>query len=71
MRYNILVKPGSKIAKITPEDDLIIVRTHAKAHDGEANKAVIRQLAEYFQVPKSSISLVRGEKSQHKVIEVG
>lgn len=70
MRYSITVKPGSKVEKITEENGEIIVRTHAKAHDGEANKAVIEALAKHFGVAKTSIKIVSGEKSKHKIIEI-
>ena len=70
MKYSITVKPGSKVEKITEENGEIIVRTHVKAHDGEANKAVIGALAKHFGVAKTSIKIVSGEKSKHKIIEI-
>ena len=38
--------------------------------DGSANEELMRVLAEYYNVPKSRISIVRGDKSRYKVIEV-
>ncbi len=70
MRYIVLVKPGSKVEKIEQNDDTIIVRTHAKAHDGEANKAVIELLSDYLHVPKTQITIVSGLKSKRKIIEI-
>ena len=70
MRYNVTVKPGTKHEEITEKDGEIVVRTHAKAHDGEANKAVIEALADHFDVVKTSIRIVSGEKSKHKIIEI-
>ncbi|MBQ3325748.1 DUF167 domain-containing protein [Candidatus Saccharibacteria bacterium] len=70
MKYSVTVKPGSKIEKITEENGEIIVRTHAKAHDGEANKATVEALAKYFGVAKTSVKLISGEKSKHKIIEI-
>lgn len=70
MKYSVTVKPGSKIEKITEENGEIIVRTHAKAHDGEANKAVIEALAKHFGVAKTSIKITSGEKSKHKIVEI-
>lgn len=38
--------------------------------DGAANAAVVRALADYFDVPKSHIKIVRGETSRNKVVEL-
>lgn len=70
MKYEILVKPGSKLEKIEEKDGKIVVFIHARAHDGEANKAVIKNLAEYFNVPKTSIKILVGEKSRKKIVEI-
>ena len=37
---------------------------------GEANKDLIKLLAKYFQVSKSNITIVKGETSHYKVIEI-
>ena len=71
MRYNVLVKPGSSrdlVEKI--DDSSLVVRTHAKAHDNEANTAVVELLSDYFEVAKSRISVARGAKSRQKVVEI-
>ena len=46
------------------------IKTRKKAHDGEANQAVIKLLAEYFHTNKSSVKIIKGATSSHKVIEV-
>ena len=38
--------------------------------DGKANKELIKLLAEKLEVSKSKISIVKGEKSKEKIIEV-
>ncbi len=71
MKYSVLVKPGgSRNLVEKTEDGSLIVRTHAKAHDGEANKAVVELLADYFGVSKSMVKVVRGEKSRQKIVEI-
>lgn len=42
----------------------------APALDGRANKAVVEVLAEFYKVKKSSVRIIRGEKSREKVVEV-
>ncbi len=45
------------------------VRTTAAPADGAANAAVIKMLAAHFDVPKSSIQIVRGASARDKVIQ--
>lgn len=69
-KYSVLVKPGSSQEKVIKTDESeIIVYIRAKAHDGEANEALIKTLAKYFNVPKTSLRIVRGATSRHKIIE--
>ena len=70
MAYAVIVKPGSrqeKIIETAPGELTVYLR--AKAHDGEANEALIKALSKYFDVPKTSIAITRGTKSRHKQIE--
>ena len=69
-RYTILVKPGSSQEKIVESaPDELIVYLRAKPHDGEANDALIKLLAKHFDVPKTTIKIVRGDKNRKKLIE--
>lgn len=69
-KYSVLVKPGSSQEKVIKTDESeMIVYIRAKAHDGEANEALIKALAEYFDAPKTSLRIVRGATSRHKIIE--
>lgn len=72
MRINVRVKPGSKIEKVVfdEENSQMTIWTRAKAHDNEANKAVILAVAEYFNVAKSLVEIKSGMSSRDKVIEV-
>lgn len=49
-----------------------VYRIHITAApvDGAANAAVIKMMAEYFDIPKSQIKIVRGETSRDKIIEI-
>lgn len=38
--------------------------------EGLANKAVVLSLSEYFKVPKSKITLLKGQKSKIKTFEI-
>lgn len=70
MKYAIIVKPGKSEEKIIASGDHeLTIYLRAKAHDGEANEALITTLAKYFDIPKTSIHIVRGHKSRLKLIE--
>lgn len=72
MRINVRVKPGSRIEKVVfdKENSQMTIWTRAKAHDNEANKAVILAVAEYFNVAKSLVEIKSGMSSRDKTIEV-
>ena len=72
MRISVRVKPGTKGATRLEKqpDGNYIAFLHARAHDGEANKALLELISDEFKVPKTSIAIVAGTKSRDKVIEL-
>lgn len=48
----------------------LIIRVRAPASKGQANKELVRYLAEALSIPKSEIGIVSGETSRHKLIEL-
>lgn len=68
---SIFAKPNAKkSAVISIVDNDLQVAVSAKPDSGAANKVLIAFLAKYFQVPKSSIQLLKGHKSRHKKIQM-
>jgi uncharacterized protein len=51
-------------------EDELLLRLNAPALEGKANKAAVEFIAEYFALPRSSVALVSGEKSRHKIFEL-
>jgi uncharacterized protein (TIGR00251 family) len=47
-----------------------VLRLTAPAVDGKANKAAIAFLAGHYDVSRSRVVLVSGEKSRHKIFEI-
>ena len=72
MRISVRVKPGTKgTTRLEKQPDgSYIAFLHARAHDGEANKALLELISDEFKVPKTSIDIVAGAKSRDKVIEL-
>lgn len=46
------------------------VKVTAPPVDGEANNMLIKVLAEYFKVPKSSLEIVGGKSAKKKIVDV-
>ena len=72
MRISVRVKPGTKgtTRLEKQEDGSYVAFLHARAHDGEANKALLELISNEFKVPKTSIDIVAGAKSRDKIIEL-
>ena len=72
MRISVRVKPGRKGATRLEkqEDGSYVAFLHARAHDGEANKALLELLSDEFHIAKTSITIVSGAKSRDKIIEL-
>lgn len=64
------VKPQSKKNVVEKDGDLFVVRTTAPAHEGRANEAVRKLLAEYFKIAPSRVTLARGAAMKEKVFEI-
>ena len=68
--FNVRVTPHAKQNKIVENDGVLRVYTTVAPEKGKANSAVIDLLADYFDVPKSQIKIVRGVAAHDKVIEI-
>ena len=71
MRITVRVKPGIKGATRLErqEDGSYVAFLHARAHDGEANKALLELVAKEFKIAKTQIVIISGAKSRRKVLE--
>lgn len=74
MLYLIHVKPGSKRGPLVianPQNVTeLTIYLREKPTDGAANQALIRLLADYFQVAKTQITIRRGHTGRHKQVEI-
>jgi hypothetical protein len=52
------------------QGDRLVVSVNAPPVDGKANEAVVRVLAETFGVPRSAVTIVRGETGRKKTIRI-
>lgn len=70
MIINVKVIPKARKEKIEREGEILKVYVKEKAEKGKANKRVLELLSEFFNVKKSQIRIVSGEKQRKKVIEI-
>jgi uncharacterized protein len=54
----------------TAQGPAVSAHVRAVPADGEANAALVRLIAEWLDVPKSSVSLTAGQKSRIKTVTV-
>ena len=68
---NVFVKPNArKSAYIGIVNDEIHISLRAKPENGEANAELIKFIAGLLGVSKTTIGLLRGKTSRHKVLQL-
>jgi uncharacterized protein (TIGR00251 family) len=61
------VQPGAKRTEFAGKHgERIKVRLAAPAHEGRANEALVEFLADYYGVPKKSVTIASGIRSRSK-----
>ena len=51
-------------------DGEMVLRLNAPAVEGKANKAAVEFVSKFFDVPRSAVLLIRGERSRHKIFQI-
>lgn len=71
MKINVQVKPKSKkeSVELLP-DGTYVVRVNVPPVEGKANEKVQELIANFLDLPKSSVTLVAGHKSKKKVFVI-
>ena len=71
MKIFVKTKPRSKQERVEKIDEThFIVAVKEIPIEGRANKAIIKALADYFDVARSSVRIVSGHTARQKRIEV-
>jgi len=67
----IKVKPGSKTDELVTEaDGTLKVKIRAQPIEGKANKYLVEYLAGVLDIPKSKVTLLKGETNSFKTLEI-
>ena len=70
-RIAIKIIPSAKKEELIKEgENHYKIKVRAQAVEGRANEAMIKLLAEYFDVSKSQIKIVQGEFARNKIVEI-
>jgi hypothetical protein len=70
-RVRLRVAPGAARAGVVGRHgDAWKVRVTAPAEGGRANDAVVRLLAEMFELPRTAVTLVSGHSARDKIVEL-
>ena len=71
MKIFVRVKPKAKEEKIEKIDD-INFRAQVKEppEKGRANRAIVKMLADYFNISQSNVRIISGSTSRLKIIEI-
>jgi uncharacterized protein (TIGR00251 family) len=65
------VKPRSSREGVGPiQGDRLCVAVNAPPVDGKANEAVVRVLASLLKIPRSAVTIVRGETGRKKTLRI-
>jgi uncharacterized protein (TIGR00251 family) len=71
MKITVRTKPHARKKEVVKMDEKsYIVSVTAPAVDGKANEMLISVLSEYFKKPKRCISIIRGEGSRIKIVNI-
>lgn len=72
MKVEVRVKPGSKKGPLVQPSltGELLVYLREPAVEGKANRALIKLLADYYEVPKTSVTIVSGLKSRNKIVRI-
>ena len=64
----IRISPNASKNQIIHDGDTIKLKVTAQPIENKANKAVVEYLAKLLKVPKTSITIVKGETSKDKTL---
>lgn len=68
-QFCVRVTPKASSNRIKREDDgSLRVYVTTAPEDGKANKKVIELISKEFKIPKSSLEIIKGQKSKDKTI---
>ena len=69
VELRVWVQPGAARSEIVGiHGEALKIRIAAPAQEGRANQALVEFFAEFLGLPKSHVSILRGEKTREKIL---
>ncbi len=71
MKIRVKAKPNSRVEAVKQiENDYYEIKVSVPPEKGKANKRIIELLSKHLKIPKSNITIIRGEASKEKIFNV-
>ena len=70
MRIQVKVFPKSSREELIKKNGIIKAYVKAAPDKGKANKALVELIAKTFKVKKSNVTIISGQTSKEKIVEV-
>lgn len=71
MRYDVKVQANARTESVEVVSPTALkVKLRVPALEGRANQRLIEVLSQHFDVPKSQIQILRGERSKNKIVQI-
>lgn len=70
MDIKVKVKPRAKENRVEQEEKRLKISVKAPPEQGKANEVVISVLSRHLSVSRSSVHILKGHKSQNKIIRI-
>lgn len=67
---HVVARPGASRRRIVSIDRGVVIALNSPPEKGRANDELIEYLARIASVPRSTITIVRGDTSRHKTIRI-
>lgn len=69
-KIKVKVIPKSKHKALKYEDDTLKIWLSSAPEGGKANAELVRILAKLLEIPKSSITIIKGLSTRNKIVDI-
>jgi hypothetical protein len=70
MKIKVKVIPKARREAVLKEDNFFKVYLKEPPTDGKANKRLIKIIANYFEVKKCNVEIIKGKTCREKLVEI-
>lgn len=70
MKIRVYIKPGHKQDSLCWDGEQIVAKISAQPQDGQANRRLVRVMAEWLKLPKQGVQIVSGQTARHKTVQL-